>query len=76
MIKTQSVKNTFKMILVLSDIASLMTASVEQEIATRGRENDQEVQAEQTEDDLENLRVRLLRLVSQDLIGVLDCQTL
>ena len=76
MIKTQSVKNTFKMILVLSDIASLMTASVEQEIAARGRENDQEVQAEQTEDYLENLRVRLLRLVSQDSIGVLDCQLL
>jgi len=72
MIKTQSVKNTFKMILVLSDIASLMTASVEQEIAARGRENDQEVQAEQTEDYLEHLRVRLLRLVSQDFIGVLD----
>ena len=72
MIKTQSVKNTFKMILVLSDIASLMTASVEQEIAARGRENDQEVQAEQTEDYLEHLRVRLLRLVSQDFIGGLD----
>ena len=76
MIKTQSVKNTFKMILVLSDIASLMTASVEQEIAARGRKNDQQVQAEQTEDYLENLRVRLLRLVSQDSIGVLDCQLL
>jgi hypothetical protein len=72
MIKTQSVKNTFKMILVLSDIASLMTASVEQEIAACGRENDQEIQTEQAEDYFENFRVRLLWLMSQNLVGMLD----